>query len=190
MELDPTTVAERSCRHFEEDTVETRAILDALQSSAPIGFLFLDREFRYVRVNEKVASIHGSVSVQEHLGHTVAEIAPALWSELEWAYRRVLDTGEPVLNVELSGPTAEDPGHEHSWLESIYPVSVGMEIIGLGVVLIDVTERKRAETAMVALTEAAVDALAAATEARLPTAVPPAPIHLLRRCSRRRSGRR
>ncbi len=159
---------ERSRVHLRDDTVETRAILDALQSSAPIGFLFVDREFRYVRVNEKVAAIHGSASVQEHIGQTVAEVMPALWAQLESAYRRVLDTGVPVLNVELSGATAEDPGHEHYWLESIYPVSVGTEIIGLGVVLIDVTERKQAETALIALTEAAVDALAAATEARDP----------------------
>jgi PAS domain S-box-containing protein/putative nucleotidyltransferase with HDIG domain len=147
---------------------EARAILDTLQSSAPIGFLFVDREFRYVRVNEKVAAIHGSASVLEHIGHTVAEVVPTLWAQLEWAYRRVLDEGVPVCNVELSGATAEDPGHDHYWLESIYPVRVGTEIIGLGVVLVDITERKEAETALLALTDAAVDAIAAAAEARDP----------------------
>ena len=148
--------------------VETLAILDTFQSSAPIGFLFVDREFRYVRVNEKVAAIHGSGSVEKHLGRTVAEVVPRLWVQLEWAYRRVLDDGVPVCNVELSGETAEDPGREHYWLESIYPVRVGAQIIGLGVVLVDITERKEAETSLLALTDAAVDAIAAAAEARDP----------------------
>jgi putative nucleotidyltransferase with HDIG domain/PAS domain S-box-containing protein len=146
----------------------TQAILETLQSSAPVGFVFVDREFRYVRVNEKVAAIHGSKSVKEHLGHTVAEVVPTLWAQLESSYHSVLTTGIPVLNVELSGPTAEDPGRNHHWLESIYPVHVDAEIIGLGVVLIDITERKEAERALVALTEAAVDAIAAAAEARDP----------------------
>lgn len=70
-----------------------------------------------------------------------------------------------MLNVELSGETAEDLGHLHYWLESIYPVRVGDELIGLGVVLVDVTERTQRERALVALTEAAVDAIAAAVEA-------------------------
>lgn len=150
------------------EAAETRAILDTLLDSAPVGFVYVDREFRYVRVNEKVAAIHGSASVQEHLGHTVAEVVPTLWAQLEAAYRHVLESGVPVLNIELSGATAEDPGRVHHWLESIYPVRVGPEITGLGVVLIDITERKKAETVLQALTEAAVDAIAAAAEARDP----------------------
>ncbi len=106
--------------------------------------------------------------MQEHLGRTVAEVVPLLWPQIEASYRRVLQSGVPVLNVELSGATAEDPGHFHHWLESIYPVCVDSEIIGLGIILVDITERKEHETALVALTEAAVDAIAAAAEARDP----------------------
>ena len=147
---------------------ETQAILETLQETAPVGFVFVDRQFRYLRVNEKVAAIHGSAAVDEHLGRTVAEVVPALWAQLEPSYRSVLETGVPALNIELTGMTAEDPGRRHYWLESVYPVRVGREIIGLGVVLIDITQRKQDETALRALTEAAVDAIAAAAEARDP----------------------
>ncbi len=156
-------------RHqFESEADETRALLDTLQSSAPVGILFLDRQYRYVRVNQKVAAIHGSMSVEEHLGRTVAEVAPQFWAQLEPMYRHVLESGEPQSNIEISGTTAEDPGHLHWWLESIYPVRLGSEIIGLGIVLIDITARRRSEMALAALTEAAVDAIAAAAEARDP----------------------
>jgi putative nucleotidyltransferase with HDIG domain len=133
-----------------------------------VGFLFLDREFRYIRINETVAASNGASSVYEHLGRSCAEVVPKLWPQLEPAYRRVLDSGEPLLNLELSGDTAEDPGRVHYWLESIYPIRVGAEIIGLGVIFIDITDRKETETALVALTETAVDAIAAAAEARDP----------------------
>jgi putative nucleotidyltransferase with HDIG domain/PAS domain S-box-containing protein len=149
-------------------SAETVAYLDTLLSSAPAGLVFVDREFRYVRVNERVAAIHGSASIEEHLGHTVAEVVPALWRQLEASYRSVLKSGVPVLDVPFSGQTAEDLGHRHDWLESIYPVHLGDEIIGLAVVVIDVTDLTEHEASLVALTEAAVDAIAAAAEARDP----------------------
>ena len=160
--------ARESRQQSASEANQTAALLDTLQSSAPIGFLFVDREFRYVRVNEKVAAIHGSRSVEEHLGRVVADVVPKLWVQLESSYKSVLQTGVAVSNIELSGPTAEDPGRIHSWLESIYPVRVDDEIIGLGVVMIDITERIKSEKALAALTEAAVDAIAAAAEARDP----------------------
>ncbi|MEO8266174.1 MAG: PAS domain-containing protein [Ilumatobacteraceae bacterium] len=147
---------------------ETVAYLETLLSSAPAGLLFVDREFRYLRVNERIAAIHGSASVEEHLGHTIAEVVPALWPQLEASYRSVLESGVPVLDRAFSGLTAEDVGRRHDWLESIYPVRLAGKIIGLAVVVTDVTELNEHEATLVALTEAAVDAIAAAAEARDP----------------------
>ena len=151
-------------RHLDK----THALLDTLLSTAPVGFLFLDREFRYVRVNEMVAALDGAATVEEHLGRTLAEVAPALWPQLEPHCRQVLESGQPVLNLELSGNSLLDPGKTHYWLDNIYPVRVNAEIVGLGVIFIDITERKESETALIALTEASVDAIASAAEARDP----------------------
>lgn len=155
-------------RHLDDEANETHALLDTLLSTAPVGFLFLDREFRYVRVNEMVAALDGAATVDEHLGRTLAEVAPALWPQLEPHCRKVLESGQPVLNVELSGDSLIDPGKLHYWLDNIYPVRVNAEIVGLGVIFVDITDRKENETALVALTEASVDAIASAAEARDP----------------------
>ncbi len=155
-------------RQLDDEAQETHALLDTLLSTAPVGLLFLDREFRYVRVNEIVAALDGAATVDEHLGHTLAEVAPALWPQLEPYCRKVLESGQPVLNVELSGYSLIDPGKVHYWLDSIYPVLVDGEIVGLGIIFIDVTDRKDDETALVALTEAAVNAIASAAESRDP----------------------
>ncbi len=155
-------------RHLDDQANETHALLDTLLSTAPVGFLFLDREFRYVRVNEIVAALDGAATVDEHLGRTLAEVAPALWPQLEPHCRKVLESGQPVLDVELSGESLIDPGKIHYWLDNIYPVRVDTEIVGLGVIFIDITNRKKNETALAALTEASVDAIANAAEARDP----------------------
>jgi PAS domain S-box-containing protein len=52
------------------------AFLESLQSSAPMGVGFVDRNFRYVRVNDAMAAINGP-SVQEHIGRAVPEVVPA-----------------------------------------------------------------------------------------------------------------
>ncbi|MEP7112438.1 MAG: HD domain-containing phosphohydrolase [Ilumatobacteraceae bacterium] len=166
METDKQSAEQR--RHFNNEANETHALLDTVLSTAPVGFLYLDREFRYVRVNELVAALDGAATVDEHLGRTLAEVAPALWPQLGPLCRKVLESGEPVLNVEVSGNSVIDPGRVHYWLDNIYPVRVNDEIVGLGLIINDITERKESETALVALTEASVDAIANAAEARDP----------------------
>ena len=167
-DVDDDREAAEQRRRSTSDAAKTLALLEALLSIAPLGIVFVDRDFRYVRVNEKVAAIRGSAAMNENLGHTVAEIVPALWAQLESSYRSVLDTGDSVVDVPVSGVTAEDPGHLHHWLESIHAVQINGETIGLGIVFDDVTERMQHTTALVALTEAAVGTMAAAAEARDP----------------------
>ena len=167
-DVDDEREAAEQRRRSTSDAAENLALLEALLSIAPVGIVFVDRDFRYVRVNEKVAAIRGSAAMNENLGHTVAEIVPALWAQLESSYRSVLDTGDSVVDVPVSGVTAEDPGHLHHWLESIHAVQINGETIGLGIVFDDVTERMQHTTALVALTEAAVGTMAAAAEARDP----------------------
>ncbi|HUC37133.1 MAG TPA: PAS domain S-box protein [Acidimicrobiales bacterium] len=127
-------------------TEEALSILETLQDTAPVGFGFVDREFRIVRVNAALASINGS-TVAEQLGRRVAEVVPELWPEMESLYRRVLDSGEPVLDIEVDGPSATDPGRTHHWLTSYYPVRVEDDVIGIGIVVVDITDRVADEEA-------------------------------------------
>jgi PAS domain S-box-containing protein len=123
---------------------QTLSLLETLQSSAPVGFGFVDRDFRYIRVNQKLAAING-YSVAEHIGRTVAEVVPDLWPNIEPLYRRVLDSGESLVNIEMTGETGAEPGRIHYWAATFYPVHSDDRVIGIGVLVIDITERKRAE---------------------------------------------
>jgi two-component sensor histidine kinase len=60
-----------------------------------------------------------------------------------------MKTGEPVTEVELSGETPKAPGVRRDWIEQFYPVRdpEAGEVIGVGLVCEEVTERRRAERA-------------------------------------------
>jgi PAS domain S-box-containing protein len=122
---------------------ETLTLLETLQASAPVGFGFLDREFRTVRANETLAEING-LPVEDQIGRTVEEAVPDLWPLIEPMCRHVLETGEPIVNVEVDG-TAPSTGERRCWLSSFYPVRLANEVVGIGLVVVDITERRRAE---------------------------------------------
>ncbi len=124
-------------------TRESLTLLETLQSAAPVGFAFVDREFRIVRINRTLAEVNGAPA-EEQIGRTVAEVVPDLWAQMGSVYRKVLETGEAVVNQEVQreGPNEQDRRH---WLASFYPVSIDEELIGVGVVAVDVTGREKAE---------------------------------------------
>ena len=123
---------------------ETLSTLETLHGSAPVGLGFVDREFRVVHLNEMLAAFNGS-TVAEQIGKTVEESVPEFWSQIEPSFRRVLDHDESVLNMEISGVIASDPTHLRHWFSNYYPVHLDGEVIGIGVVVVDVTERRQAE---------------------------------------------
>ena len=60
----------------------------------------MDTEQRFLSINERLAEINGK-TVEEHLGRTLREVLPGLADMIEPFYRRVIETGKPVLNVEM-----------------------------------------------------------------------------------------
>lgn len=126
-------------------SAETAAVLSTLLEGAPVGFAFMDRDYRFVHINEQLAAINGR-SVREHLGKHVADVIPELWSQIEPLYRRVL-AGETLTDIEIVGEVPSAPGVRRYWLGSYYPVRPdGVHTEGIGIVVREVTgERQLAE---------------------------------------------
>jgi diguanylate cyclase (GGDEF)-like protein/PAS domain S-box-containing protein len=143
---------EHSLQEAERRTAQSLLLLETLQSSAPVGFGFADRDLRLVHLNEALAATTG-LSIEEQLGRTVAELVPELWPELEPLYLGVLDTGKAAVNHETTGELRGDPGTLHTWLTSFYPVRVEEEVIGVGIIVLDITQRKEMELELKHLSE-------------------------------------
>jgi PAS domain S-box-containing protein len=142
---------------------ESLAVVDAVFAAAPIGLAFMDTNFRFARVNEALATING-YPANEHYGRSLRDILGDLAAEIEPLHRRVIQTGEPILDMQIEGRTAAAPDETRNWLVSYYPVrNPADEIIGVGVVITDVTERERARSAAEAAS-ARLEMLAEASE--------------------------
>ena len=123
---------------------ESFALLDSLLESAPIGIGFWDTDLRYVRVNDELARING-LPAAEHVGKTLHDAVPELADRLVPIYRQVLESGEPFMHHEVTGEAPGVEGERH-WLTSYYPVrGVEGEVRGLGAVVLEITDRRRAE---------------------------------------------
>ncbi|MGL5065862.1 MAG: PAS domain-containing protein, partial [Microcoleus sp.] len=137
---------------LEEVTQETvRQQLSELKSiyeTAPIGLAVLDRDLRFVRINLLLAEING-FSVEEHIGRSVRELLPDLAGEAEPLLRRILETGEPIFNLEISGETASQPGVRRTWRENWYPhKDAAGEIIGINIAAHEITDCRRMEASL------------------------------------------
>ena len=144
IDVDTQQRSQQELHAAHRETAEALTLLDTLQATASVGLGFVDREYRIIRVNKHLAAV-GAMPADQQVGRTLAEVVPAQWPTLEPIYKRVLDTGTAVVDVDRSGPTTEDPGRTHCWLTSYYPVRLDGEITGVGVVAVDITERKLSE---------------------------------------------
>jgi PAS domain S-box-containing protein len=123
------------------------AELETLYAKLSVALCFLDTDLRFVRVNDKFASIRGS-SVQAHLAQPLRAMIGDEWANtVEPLYRRVLLTGEPILEYEITGPSAGS-GAARFWSISCSPVATDGQVLGVQVVMQDITERKRAEQSL------------------------------------------
>ena len=128
---------------------DTLALLDSMLENAPIGFAFFDRKFRYVRVNQFLAEMN-QVPIGRHLGRTIAEMLPGPAAEmLQRHVQSVFETGRPVVQFELNTALSGDVTQVRSWLINVYPVKATSEAVRwVGAIVVETTERKRAEEAL------------------------------------------
>jgi PAS domain S-box-containing protein len=145
--LDVTERKQAEIQQTENKNVIAQQLMEieAIYHHAPIGLTLLDKELRFVRVNQHLADING-VSIEAHIGRTIREVFPKLADSLEPPMHEVLETGEPKMNFELKGETPAQPGVERIWLESWYPLkNANGEVTGINVVAQEITHRKQAE---------------------------------------------
>jgi PAS domain S-box-containing protein len=132
--------------------------LQLIYDSAPIGLACLSPDCRYLQINQRLTEICG-ISVEDHLGRFVRDCVPALADSVEAIVRSIMNTGEPVIGVEVAGQRADQVEERH-WVTYWHPLRAPSgEIIAINVAAEEITERKRAEREVRAARDAAETAL-------------------------------
>jgi len=121
------------------------ALLATVYASAPVGLAFLDRGLRVIMINDYLAAVN-KLPAASHIGRTLPELLGERGIAIEEPYRRVLNTGRPLIEVEDSGESPAEPNVTRHWICSYYPVyGPDDELVGINGVVLDITERKRQE---------------------------------------------
>ncbi|WP_164013883.1 MASE1 domain-containing protein [Pyxidicoccus trucidator] len=118
---------------------ESLAQLDTVLQTALIGFAFFDSDLKCQRANDAFLRLLGLGEARP-----AERLAEDLCSDLAPLLRRTLQLGEPVKERELERRSF---GEERHLLASAFPVrsAAGRAPFGAGVLLHDVTDRKRVE---------------------------------------------
>ena len=135
-----------------EKIMESEPLLTAYFKASRVGLCILDTEFRYLAINDTLAEMNGRPTTA-HLGKTVREVLGDFAEVVEPQFRRVIATGLPVSDLEISFmlDNRAKPGH---WLEHYIPIkdSAGT-VTQIGVVVIEITEQKELEESLRGVSE-------------------------------------
>jgi PAS domain S-box-containing protein len=123
------------------------ALLQAIYDGAPVGLCFLDRNLRYVSINQRLADLNGA-PVVAHIGRSVQEMVPKLFPRVQPFLQRALQ-GEIIVNLEVRKPSPRLGEPDLTVLSSYQPAfDEAHEVIGVSVAIMDVTQHKRTEEAL------------------------------------------
>ncbi|MFE0422561.1 SpoIIE family protein phosphatase [Streptomyces sp. NPDC058953] len=127
----------RALRRIETDLAASEAIF----GQSPFGFLLFGTDLRVQRANQRFATVFGG-SVEDHRGRTVHDyLSRSEADRMTASLRRVLETGEPAIDLQLVGAPPRSAERRH-WSINLYRVHSGTgRTIGVAGIGTDVTRR-------------------------------------------------
>ena len=95
-----------------EALLESEPLLTTYFNASRVGLVILDTNLRFLAINHALAEMNG-IPAEAHLGKSLREVLGDVAELLEPQYKRVFETQQPVLNLEISSilPTRTEPGH-------------------------------------------------------------------------------
>ncbi len=130
----------------------SNALLEGVLENAPIGLGFLDASLRVRHMNHALGRM-SERALSAAPGLSIWDIMPQLRDALELRLQQVVEGGRPVANVEVEARSNSKPNDTREYQVSFYPLTKIDEADqrnakasgGVGMVIADITARKRAE---------------------------------------------
>ncbi|MFF2231570.1 SpoIIE family protein phosphatase [Streptomyces anulatus] len=131
------------------------SVLDDFLTRSPVGMAVLDPDLRYLWLNDTLERF-GGVPREQRLGRRPSEVLPAaLAAPIERLMRQVLSTGEAITDYEYLGWSWADPHRRRAYASSFFPLAdAGDRQIGIGYMVLDVTDRWNARRLLALVNEA------------------------------------
>lgn len=121
------------------------AAFEAIFGQSSMGLFLADTRMRLLRVNERFATVYGK-PIEEYRGRTPYDFLPRVEADrLTAALRQVLDSGDPVLDMQVVGSSPVSPGRRRFSISLYRLHDTDRAPIGIAGVATDVTIRQHAE---------------------------------------------
>ncbi|UNU23304.1 response regulator [Microcoleus vaginatus] len=150
-------------KKLEQEIKAREQLLNAFfkgSSLAGVGLCIYDRQLRFLQINEALAEINGH-SVEDHLVKTTDDILGEFAPGINALLQQVLTTGQPSISLEMSGQVPNPTGAKRYWLTSHFPIFKDAEQpVAVGCILIEISDRKRAEAELQQMSAALENAVA------------------------------
>lgn len=153
--------------------------LQQLSQEVPFGLAILDRELRYVVVNDRMADFN-RIDKKQYLGKTIDEVNPRVAAAVVSSFRHIIEEGVPLQELEIEVPhhNTTDENSVSIWSISCYPLlSEDGTVHGVGAIFKDVTEhrlkdvvqadRLKFETLLTALSAAFINVAAGEVDGKI-----------------------
>ena len=135
-----------------ETLLASEQLLAAYFNASKVNLCILDSDFRYLAINRNLAEMNG-IPAEAHLGKSVREVLGDFAELVEPLFNRVLQTEQPVLNLEISCilPTRSEAGH---WVAHYIPIKDATgNATQIGVIAVEITEQKKLEESLRSVSE-------------------------------------
>ena len=144
--LSCTGLAYVALRRRREQRV-SQTLLEGVLEHAPVGLGFLDGSLQIRHINQALAKM-SERALSAIPGMSIWDVIPDLRSTLEPRLQKVMEGGRSVANVDVEAASNLRPDQTRYFQASFYPLrgrTAGVTNDGVGMVIADVTARKRAE---------------------------------------------
>jgi two-component system CheB/CheR fusion protein len=114
-----------------------------LYKTAPVGIALVDRNRRYLKINERFADLTGN-PMDSHIGRSIADATPAFSERMRAPIDEVFERGKEIANVEASVRMNGDALRDYL-IDFFAYEEEDNRITGAGIILKDVTELRALE---------------------------------------------
>lgn len=116
--------------------------IETLYKTAPVGMALVDRNYRYLKTNQRFADAAG-LPIERLMGRTLTDTATGLTERMRVPIAEVFEQGAEITSVEatvhVKGNGAQD------FLIDFYPYEEEGRVVAVGIIFKDVTELRRLE---------------------------------------------
>ncbi|HEY0686217.1 MAG TPA: chemotaxis protein CheB [Steroidobacter sp.] len=116
--------------------------IETLYKTAPVGLAMVDRNLRFLRVNQRFADF-AAYDMDSLVGRALEDMMPALAARMTTPVKEVFDQAKEAVNLDATVRMSDDLVRD--FLIDFYPYEEEGRVTAVGVVLKDVTEVRRLE---------------------------------------------